>query len=878
MVFLNNLKIRTKLIIYLIVPILTILFFAISGIHTKINELQDIKGTHEFTSASLILTDVVYELQKERGLSAGFIGSGGKDFKTDMLKQRVQTDEKLNLFNQKLDINSSSEEYWGLSNKFTILRRELSKLSGVRNSINTLKEGDGFKYYSNINTHAINIIQYLQVLTNDALLARLGDAFASLLLLQERAGQERGAMNSVLTSKKLDIKHFQEISTYIADQRTILNNYYAVVSSEHKSSLQKNLSHPIVQKVNNFRASAINKSRKNELLNDLQMKIGYGGLIHNFKNYIIRGRDGYLEHFYKTSIAVKNIIEKYKNLIGISPQEINYLKIIDTTFDQYHTMLKNVIKMKKIGHSVIEVDRLVEIDDTPALNAIKSLRKDITSSNTSKWWESATFRIELIKNVSDDIKLDMVFHNQQSMSATTQSVILYITLSIVSIAMTLFLGLLIMQRLVDELVNMSTNMRDMQERNNSNKRLVVNGSDEISDMANAFNNLIHEREQQDEQLYRSQKMDALGKLTGGIVHDYNNMLGVILGYANVLQRKLKDQPKLSKFAQNIIHASERNAELTNKLLDFSGQSESNSRLVDINQLLNDEHYMLEKVLTARIQLTLDLSEDLWPVWLDYGDLVDAIINLCINSMHATDENGQLTIKTSNKHINISDAHLLNINTGPYVTLSIIDTGCGMDDDTMKKIFDPFYSTKGDGGTGMGLSRVYGFVNRSNGSIKVHSKPGHGSQFIFYFPRYQGHSDNSDENKQDENEVNFGNGETILIVDDEPALRDLAYEILSQHNYQIICAENGLIAKEVLKNKPVDLVLSDIIMPEFDGYQLASFIQDKYPSVKIQLTSGYNDDHDIDITSDNLKKNLLHKPYTPQTLLNHVRNLLDEKAE
>ena len=876
MKILNNLKIRTKLIIYLLVPILTILFFAISGIYTKIQELRAIKSTDEFTSVSLHLTDVVYELQKERGLSAGFIGSKGNNFREEMLKQRILTNEKLNLFNQTLDRNLSNEEYWGLANKFSLLRLELKKLPDVRNSINTLKTGVAFKYYSNFNAHAINIIQFLQVITNDASLARLGDAFSSLVLLQERAGQERGAMNSVLTSKKLDIKHFQEINTYIADQVSILNNYYTVVPGKHKDLLQKNLSHPVVSEVNNFRASVINKSRRNELLNDLQMNIGYGGLIHDFKNYVIRGGENYTEHFFSMLLIVKNIIDQYTNLAGITAQEIGYPKIIEATFDQYQTMLNKIIKMKEQGYSIIEIDKQVKIDDSPALNAIKNLRKDITSNDTNKWWQSATFRIELIKKVSDAIKQDMTTHNLQSMSATTQSVMIYTILTMFSITISLSLGFLIMQRLVSELINISTDMRDMQERNNSNKRLVVNGSDEIGDMANAFNNLIDEREQQEEQLHRSQKMDALGKLTGGIVHDYNNMLGVIMGYANVLQRKLKDQPVLSKLAQNIIQASERNAELTNKLLDFSGRNEGNSRSVDINKLLHDEQYMLGKVLTARIQLALNLSENLWPVWLDYGDLVDAIINLSINSMHAIGGNGQLTIETHNKQISTSEAQLLNLETGSYVTLSIKDTGCGMNEDVMKKIFDPFYSTKGDGGTGMGLSQVYGFVNRSNGWIKVHSESGYGSEFTLYFPRHQGSDDSNGEIKQDDNEANFGDGETILIVDDELALRDMTYEILSQHNYYIICAENGKVAQDMLKNESIDLVLSDIIMPELNGYQLASFIQEKYPAVKIQLTTGYSDDHSIDMVSDNLKDNLLHKPYSPQTLLKRVSELLGSK--
>lgn len=873
---LNHLKIRTKLIVYLTIPILTILFFAISGIYTKTQELQGIKNTHKFMTVSLHLADLVHELQKERGLNAGFVGSSGKNFIDEMQKQQKLTNERLSQFNQNLNINSPDEKYWGLTDKFTILRNELSRLPGVRSSITTLKEGDFFEYYSSLNAHAIDIIQYLKVLTNDAPLARQSDAFALLLRLQERTGQERGALNGVFASGKLDAKSFQEISAYVADQTSILNNYYTVVSNKYQDLLRKKLNHPIVLEVEDLRAAAINKSRRDELLNDLQMMIGYGGLIHDFKNYIIRGREWYVKHYSEISLTAKNIIEQYENLPGMGPQGINDLKIIDTTFEQYHTMLNDAVKMKELGHSIIEIDKLNKIDDDSAINAIKNLRKDITSSDTNKWWEIATFKIELIKDISDAIRSDMVSHNEQSMSTITQSAILYVLLSIFSITVTLVLGFLLMQRLVDELASISINMRRMQKKNNFNQRLKVNGHDEISDVAESFNDLINEREQHEEQLRRSQKMDALGKLTGGIAHDYNNMLGVIMGYASILECELKNQPKLGEYAKKITYASKRNAELTKKLLGFSSPKAGDAILLDINKLLHDEQNMLEKLLTARIQLVLNLQEDLWPVWLDYGDLEDAIINLCINAMHATDGNGQLTIKTSNEQISPSDAQLLNLDTGDYITLSIADTGCGMDEDTIEEIFNPFYSTKGDEGTGMGLSQVYGFVKRSDSWIKVHSKPDFGSQFIFYFPRHQVSSDSHCEIKQNNNGTDFKGRETILIVDDEPALRELAYEVLSQRGYKIICAENGKKAQNILKNESIDLIITDIIMPELNGYQLASFVQEKYPTVKIQLTSGYDNAHEIDNIGGNLKQNLLHKPYSPQTLLKRVRERLDEQ--
>jgi len=386
---------------------------------------------------------------------------------------------------------------------------------------------------------------------------------------------------------------------------------------------------------------------------------------------------------------------------------------------------------------------------------------------------------------------------------------------------------------------------------------------------------ITERRKQEEQLRRSQKMDALGKLTGGVAHDYNNMLGVVMGYAELLESQLSEQPKLASFAQKIFHAGERGEKLTKKLLSFSSQNKSSSNIVNINNLLLEERDMLEKVLTARIKLQLDLDDNIKPVHLDIGELEDVIVNLCINAMHAIDNNGVLTIKSSNEIFSDTDSKIPQFKPGNYVRLSITDTGCGMDKATRDKIFEPFFTTKGAKGTGLGLAQVYGFVERNSGTIQVYSEPGQGSEFVLYFPAHN--TANGSEKPQMEKSVDDYKGhESILIVDDEPALLDLASEILNQQGYRTVCAENANEALALLKMDSFDLMLSDVIMPDINGYQLAAMVQKAYPEIKIQLVSGFSDERHLNSGSSRLHEELISKPYQALTLLKRIRFLLDKK--
>lgn len=382
---------------------------------------------------------------------------------------------------------------------------------------------------------------------------------------------------------------------------------------------------------------------------------------------------------------------------------------------------------------------------------------------------------------------------------------------------------------------------------------------------------ITQQRKQEKELQQSQKMDALGKLTGGVAHDYNNMLGIVIGYSDLLKEKLPPDSKLLKYVEAISLAGDRGASLTKKLLTFSRQKSGNLRAININDSLNENVLMLEKTLTARIKIVLQLEEHLCDVYLDDNDLNDAVLNMSINAMHAMPSGGQLTISTVSVTLNEFESSELELTKGDYVLLSLKDTGTGMDNITQQQVFEPFFSTKGDKGTGLGMSQVYGFVKGMNGAITVDSKLGHGTQFNIYLPCYQEKNEN-DNLVSSETKKDLTGTENILVVDDEVDLEALTREILQDKGYNVLSAHSAKQALEVLSEHKVDLVLSDIIMPETDGFQLALEIKDLYPKIKVQLISGYND-----VDNEDLKRHgfsaPLKKPIVAEELLEQIKNIL-----
>ena len=375
-------------------------------------------------------------------------------------------------------------------------------------------------------------------------------------------------------------------------------------------------------------------------------------------------------------------------------------------------------------------------------------------------------------------------------------------------------------------------------------------------------------------LRQSMKLEALGKLTGGIAHDYNNMLGVVLGYAELIGMKNTDDEQMKEYVYQIIHACQRGTKLSKKLLSFSSYKGMDSTCIQLDQLVREMRDMMQKTLTVRIKLDIHMEDNIWPIFVDQGELEDCLLNMCINAMHAMPDGGDLIIEVNNITIGLVEAGILNLEAGDFVRMSVIDNGCGMSDETQARIFDPFFTTKGSKGSGLGLSQVYGFMKRSKGSIQVKSSLGDGTRFVLYFPRNITDPMQLDNNEIIEADSPVHGNETILVVEDEAALRALNVNLFEDQGYQVYSAANGVEALAVLEKEDITLVVSDLLMPEMDGYKLSQYIREHYPDVKIQLLSGFNDEKFQDQLSEELYASILQKPVATKSLLQRVRQLLD----
>ncbi len=379
--------------------------------------------------------------------------------------------------------------------------------------------------------------------------------------------------------------------------------------------------------------------------------------------------------------------------------------------------------------------------------------------------------------------------------------------------------------------------------------------------------------EQQEKLQRIQKMDALGKLTGGIAHDFNNLLGIVSGFGELLELGLDQEqnPKLLKYCQQIITASNRGCELTRKLLTFSKQKPKKSEVININYLLMATQEMLAKTLTPLVTMDYSLADNLWCTKVDINAFDDVILNLGINAKHAMFNGGLLSISTQNVTLSAIEADRYNLIAGDFICLSITDNGCGMNAEVKRQIFEPFYTTKGDEGSGLGLSQVYGFITSSQGGIYVYSEVNIGTSFKIYLPRSK--SKNSKNLSYINKYISFKCKEKILVVDDELALGLLAKTILENEGYTVFQTSSGEGALSYLKEQSIDLIISDVIMPKINGYQLVEKIRALDLSIPILFATGF--DGEINIPHGRFEDiPIISKPYTSFELLANARKLLD----
>jgi len=388
---------------------------------------------------------------------------------------------------------------------------------------------------------------------------------------------------------------------------------------------------------------------------------------------------------------------------------------------------------------------------------------------------------------------------------------------------------------------------------------------------------ISDRKKLEEQFHQAQKMEVVGQLAGGVAHDFNNLLTVISGYSEMLIRRLSPNDPTRAFIEEIHKAGERAAMLTRQLLMFSRKAVVERRVLDINALVTDTEKLLRRLIGEDISLATVLCPALGQVKADSGQIEQVLMNLVVNARDAMPQGGKLTIETSNVELDSDYAKLHpEVKPGHYVMVAVSDTGTGMSHETKAHIFEPFFTTKGLGkGTGLGLATVYGIAKQSGGHVAVFSELGQGATFKIYLPPVK-EKVPSAKSLHDQKVAPHGN-ETILLVEDDSAVRGIIKLALQALNYTVLEARNGEDAVRLCERhtEPIHLLLTDVVMPEMGGRQVAERLEACKKGIKVLFLSGYTDDAVIRHGILQAEVAFLQKPFTPMALANKVRDVLDQ---
>jgi PAS domain S-box-containing protein len=405
-------------------------------------------------------------------------------------------------------------------------------------------------------------------------------------------------------------------------------------------------------------------------------------------------------------------------------------------------------------------------------------------------------------------------------------------------------------------------------------RTVLDASGQPGYFLGVHSDITDERRAAD-QLRQAQKMEAIGNLTGGMAHDFNNLLGVIIGNLDLARPQLAGNADADQLVQEAVAAAVSGAELARRLLAFARQQPLRPQRIEVSGLVANIVQLLRRILGENIEITLDLGEDLWPVVADPAQLEAALTNLATNARDAMPHGGRLSIVTANRRLDAdyAAAHA-EVTPGDYAAIEVTDNGPGMEPEVVERIFEPFFTTKEPGkGTGLGLSMVFGFIKQSGGHIAVYSEPGIGTTFRLYLSRVASDAATA-EDRNEPITAQRGAGETVLAVEDNERLRRLVMRQLRGLGYDPVEASSATEALAILEHQHIDLLFSDVVMPgPLDGIELAQQVRERWPTVKVVLTSGFPG---TNLEDQQTAVRILTKPYRSAELEAALREALDER--
>ncbi len=506
--YLNNLQIRYKLLLLLIFPIVVLVLFASDGVIQKWRQYSEARIVQNLYEVALGFSDVIHALQQERGLSTGYLDSEGGKFQIELSRQRAETDRHIqDALSLNIEAMILSDRHIYLKESMSSLIEMLNRRYALRESVDTGKGEVAFERYSEIIANVINLVENIGVVTGDAVLFRSDQAYGTLLWLQEFLGQERGLVYGLLSSEEINSEQVSLVAINIAKQDYLLKRFrHVIATARQKRQLEHLLAAPSFIYMHKIRQALFAKVKKLELLDQLQIISGYGGLIHQFKNYVIRGEESDKANFIRLYAKAQNNLSYFRSIPNISEAEIKELSTIETTFQQYYLFLPVIEQMHKEGKSVSQIDQAVKVDDTLAINAIAQLRRDIPEIDPVEWFRSATKSINLLKADSDEIRQLSLSHIKQKTRETLIALTSYAVLAIVIPLFCLYLGAAITRRLAAGAMEISQALKQVEDSVDFSGHIQVRGNDEIAAMGHSFNSLIKGRHAAESQLHLAFKV------------------------------------------------------------------------------------------------------------------------------------------------------------------------------------------------------------------------------------------------------------------------------------------------------------------------------------------------------------------------------------
>jgi signal transduction histidine kinase len=536
------------------------------------------------------------------------------------------------------------------------------------------------------------------------------------------------------------------------------------------------------------------------------------------------------------------------------------------------------------ANDVTVLNTLLSADGVSAIEEIRTQRRGMVSLGDEPF-----FAMSVPITAGDaepTIRLTVLKSYENALAALNQSKHLLIALGIGALALGGLFVYFIADRLTRPLTALARGVRALEMGDYAYPLKRDMGSDQVAQLTRAFDDMRTtlrqteiQKQELESQLRQSQKMEAMGRLAGGVAHDFNNLLTVIKGNASFLAERLGSEHRLIKLTTQIDGAADRAVSLTRQLLAFCRMQVLQPRILDLNELVSEMCKLLRRLVPEDIAFNFRAGESLGRVKADPGQVEQVLMNLVVNAGDAMPGGGSLTVETRNANISEQEASRRAPATpGQYVLLSVTDNGMGMDAETRTRIFEPFFTTKEQGkGTGLGLATVYGIVKQSGGFIWVESEPGLGARFEIYLPRV---TDRVELPSVQREEISFSQGlKTVLVAEDEEAVRELACEFLKSAGYNVLAASNGAEALSLAEGsrQHIHALLTDLVMPEMRGSDLAKRLKTLRPQIKVIYVSGYLDYQQSgnEFVEEAL---FIQKPFTRATLIARMAELLKEDSQ